>query len=78
MIDIAREKGGLYYFENDECEDKKATMAENALPSVLNKNVLLSHYRLGHPNFHYLKHLFPGLFIVDYHSIFCGLFHRIF
>lgn len=63
MIGIARVKGGLYYFEDDECRDKKATMAEISLPYVSKKDVFLWQYRLGHPNFHYLKRLFPSLFI---------------
>lgn len=29
MISIARENGGLYYFENGDCRDKEATIAEN-------------------------------------------------
>ena len=77
MIGIAREKGRLCYFENDECKDKKAIMVEIALPYVLNNNVLLGHYRLGPPNFHYHKHLFPGLFMnkdpKDFHCEICQL-----
>ena len=38
-------------------------MADIAQPFVLNKDVLWWHCRLGHPNFHYLKRLFPGLFM---------------
>ena len=77
MIGIAREKCGLYYFENCECKDKKDIMDEIDLPSVLNKDVLLWNYRLGHPNFHYLKRLFPRLFVnkdpKDFHCEICQL-----
>lgn len=52
MIGIAREKGGLYYFEIDDWKDKKTIMVEIALPTVSNKDILLWYYRVGHPNFH--------------------------
>jgi len=42
--------------------DKQATIDEN-ISSASNRDVMMWHRRLGHPNFHYLKRLFPGLFI---------------
>ena len=60
-IGIAKEDGGLYYFKNNECVNTQAAIAEN-VPSDPNKDVMMWHRRLGHPNFHYLKRLFPVLF----------------
>ena len=61
MIGITKEDGGLYYFKNDECVNTQAAIAENVF-SDPNKDVMMWHRRLGHPNFHYLKRLFPVLF----------------
>ena len=62
-IGSAKELGGLYYFEDDNFENKQAFTASCASSSLFRKNeIMLWHFRLGHPNFQYLKHLFPSLF----------------
>lgn len=69
MVGTAKEDGGLYYFENGENVEKQATIAESVssstsiFPSASNKDVIMWHRRLGHPNFYYLERLFPDLFI---------------
>lgn len=63
MIGVAKQDGGLYYFENDERMERQATIAKSNLSSVSNKDIIMWHRMLGHPNFHYLKHLLPDLYI---------------
>ena len=45
--------------------------------SPSNNEIYLMHFRLGHPSFHYLKKLFPELFInkdlSSFHCEICGL-----
>lgn len=63
MIGIIKEDGGLYYFDNDDHVERQTTMAENSLPLVSNKDVILWPHRLDHTIFHYLKCVFSHLFI---------------
>ncbi|KAG6535316.1 hypothetical protein ZIOFF_000281 [Zingiber officinale] len=49
MIGIAKEDGGLHYFENDDRMERKATMTENNSSYVSNKDVIMWHCRLDEP-----------------------------
>ena len=71
-IDSARMYAGLYLLRNNlplQSRAQKAVFLEPKGQSVFNNyviqdsNVMLWHYRLGHPNFMYLEKLFPSLFI---------------
>ncbi|KAL6344335.1 hypothetical protein AAG906_037913 [Vitis piasezkii] len=62
-IGNAKELGGLYYFEDDNFENKQASTRSCASSSLFRKKkIMLWNFRLGHPNFQYLKHSFPSLF----------------
>ena len=63
-IGTARECGGLYFFEDGTSLNNSVhkTYFESISMSS-DKEIMLWHYRLGHPSFHYLRHLFPNLFI---------------
>ena len=76
MIGNAELCAGLYLFPPDESQQEKpytklCVSPESQFPSMSvssslsNKDsaIMLLHYRLGHPNFLYLKRLFPSLFI---------------
>lgn len=64
MIGTAGEDGGLYYFAGDGFVEKQATIVESDFVSVSNNDVIMLWYRrLRHPNFHYLKHMFPNLLV---------------
>ena len=57
-IDSGKEVDGLFILE-----EEKITQALQAEQSSGNKDGIMRwHYRLGHPNFKYLKLLFPSLF----------------
>ena len=59
-IGSAREIKGLYYFDDGAIRVEQVQVAKK-VPSVLDE-IRLWHWRLGHPNFPYLKMLFPSLF----------------
>ena len=63
MIGNAREYGGLYYFDdgNSMFQQQKISNLKVCFSST-DDTIMLWHRRLGHPNFLYLKHLFPNLF----------------
>lgn len=76
MIGGAEQVGGLYLV------NLESASKPEALHTLLHQKnnvseVLLLHYRLGHPNFHYMKHLYPSLFInknvSDFQCEFCQL-----
>ena len=63
MIGSAKEKDGLYYFDDgpDLSRQFQSTSVNSIFVSKEN-DIMLWHYRLGHPNFQYLKYLIPNLF----------------
>ena len=63
MIVSAKEKDGLYYFDDGPDLSRQFQSTNINFASISKENdVMLWHYRLGHPNFQYLKYLFPNLF----------------
>jgi hypothetical protein len=69
-IGSARMYSGLYLLKNNlpfKCKAQNAVLFNPKGQSVFNthkdSNVMLWHYRLGHPNFVYLEKLLPSLFI---------------
>ena len=71
-IGSAKMCSGLYLLKDDTPLRRQAQNAicvspkgQSALNSCVNKDseIMLWHYRLGHPNFMYLEKLFPSLFI---------------
>ena len=53
--------GGLYYFDKVSGSHKIAQGLSSVHSSSVKEIVMLWHRRLGHPNFFYLKYLFPIL-----------------
>ena len=75
-IGSARVHKGLYYLEDIENESQQAFAYGVSLVSVSsNREIMLWHHRLGHPNFLYLKHLLRPLFknksTVSFHCDIC-------
>ncbi|KAH9722152.1 retrovirus-related pol polyprotein from transposon RE1 [Citrus sinensis] len=64
MIGSARQSGGLYFFEEvPSLRRQPPRTCFNSVSAVNNDNeVLLWHFKLGHPSFQYLQYLFPNLF----------------
>ena len=60
-ISSAKQSGGLHFFE-DGSELEGQTHTTCFKPLFTNK-IMLWHFRLGHPNFQYLKYMFPNLFL---------------
>jgi len=71
MIGRARMLEGLYYFDEVPVSNKKAQSFNSTSSISVREKIMLWHYRLGHPSFLYLKHLFPKLF----KGIDCSSFH---
>jgi transposase InsO family protein len=61
MIGSAKMMDGLYYFEGV-FENKVAHGLSGISSASVRDQIMLWHNRLGHPNFQYLRHLFPDLF----------------
>lgn len=59
-IGSAREINGLYYFLDGAALEGQAQVV-NKTPSI-SEQIMLWHFRLGHPTFSYLQKLFPLLF----------------
>lgn len=64
MIGNAKQVGGLYFLEDGNTSKRlsQKTCFNSGLFTTKD-NVLLWHYRLGHPSFHYMRYLFPKLFM---------------
>ena len=71
MIGSARMIDGLYYFEDNDSKNKKAQGLSSISSILVKDQIMLWHYRLGHPSFPYLKKLFPSLF----RRLDCSKFH---
>lgn len=66
MIGSARESNGLNFFEDGSfpchlAPNTSTYFESSSVPSI--SEIMSWHFRLGHPSFFYLKHLFPHLFI---------------
>ena len=62
-IGSAKEVDGLYYFEEEPEALSNLSLVDKIVSQVPSENeISLMHLRLGHPNFSYLKLLFPTLF----------------
>ena len=54
---------GLYYFKDGSLDDKPALwLSCNVGSFLVREQIMIWHFRLGHPSFAYLRHLFPTLF----------------
>ena len=61
MIDSAKECGGLYYLNNEDSSRQNLVFKYFSV-SLCENNVMLWHYRLGHPSFPNMKNLFSSLY----------------
>ena len=62
-IGSAKEVDGLYYFEEEPEPLSNLSLVDKIVSQVPSENEnRLMHLKLGHPNFSYLKLLFPTLF----------------
>ena len=62
-ISNAKLSGGLYYFDDGSLpKDSVSTSCLGVISDFGKNDIMLWHFRLGHPSFHYLKRLFPSLF----------------
>lgn len=62
MIGNAKESDGLYYFGNEDLQEKQVQKPGHSSFLSLDNEIMLWHFRLAHPSFGYLQHLFPTLF----------------
>ena len=53
---------GRYYFKDNLPSNKIAQGLSSISSLSIRDQIMVWHYRLGHPSFSYLKHLFPMLF----------------
>ncbi|KAL4562842.1 hypothetical protein LXL04_026873 [Taraxacum kok-saghyz] len=68
MIGSAKVRDELYHCEAEKSGNRQISSSFNVSSQ---NNVILWHHRLGHPNFFYLKKLFPHLFDKDPSSFKC-------
>ena len=61
MIGSAKEREGLYYFDEANVRGQCPPTVCNSTSSPGESELLLWHKRMGHPSFQYLQHLFPSL-----------------
>jgi hypothetical protein len=59
----AKEIDGLYYLDDGSHLSRQCQSTSlNSVSVSKDNDIMVSHYRLGHPSFQYLKYLFPNLF----------------
>ena len=62
-IGSAKEYGGLHNFKEDNTKDGQVlSVGCESSQRTKQQEIVLWHFRLGHLNFQYLKHLFPSFF----------------
>ena len=61
-IGVAELSNGLYIFKDGLDKDIQKSAHQISRINDCSDDVYLWHYRLGHPSFMYLSHLFPTLF----------------
>lgn len=63
---VARECGGLYYFDDGYNVNRQAQFSSSKSLSVKNiYDVMLWHFRLGHPSFQYMNICFQSCFLIN-------------
>ncbi|KAL0552941.1 hypothetical protein IC582_012076 [Cucumis melo] len=74
-IGTARHSRGLYILDDDtSCSSLFRVSLLSSYFSTSEQDCMLWHFRLGHPNFTYMQHLFPHLFSkVDVSSLSCDV-----
>jgi hypothetical protein len=63
MIGNAKESEGLYYFEEAHEGNQLRIANCDSTSTFKESEILLWHFRMDHPDFQYMKHLFPFLFL---------------
>lgn len=71
MIGNAKEVDGLYHLVSENPSDEQVQKPRCFTTLSCENEIMLWHYRLGHPSFNYLKYLFPNLFKNKDISSFC-------
>ena len=61
MIGNAEEKGELYQISRLDHPTEFRSSIQSSLATILKSNVMLWHQQLGHPNFEYVRVLYPSL-----------------
>ena len=69
MIGGAKESERLYCLEEDTTWNRQAQLTINS-NTTTSSEIMLWHYRLGHPSFPYLQKFFPSLFRNNISSLF--------
>lgn len=71
MIGGAEQNGGLYFLTQGSSIGRQGQQTcFNSISVSSDKEIMLWHDRLGHPNFQYLKYLIPKLFMNKNHLSF--------
>ena len=75
MIGPTKHNRGLYLLDDDASSSSiSRTSLLSSYFSTNEKYLMLWHFRLGHPNFQYMKYIFPHLFTkVDVSSLACDV-----
>ena len=75
MIGTARHNRGLYLLDDDASSSSiPRTSLLSSYFTTSEKDLMLWHFRLSHPNFKYMKYLFPYPFSkVDVSSLSCDV-----
>ena len=76
-IGSAKEQGGLYCLKDNKVSDQCYIASCNSTSVPENNDIMLWHWRMGHPSFKYLYRLFPSLcsnnISLDVHCEVCEL-----